>query len=222
MPGWNLRLGLLRREGNAGHRISLNREARVVYQREFSTSRCAMRATRDGSVDGASCACVCVGSITDLFMLPAQWEHPISTSERLKDRKSVFMAHASTLTTSASLDDFISHLVSLPALKKATHCMYAYRIAPDITNPSIKLVGQSDGGERGSGERLTRLLEALECENVIVVVSRWYGGVKLGSDRWKLISTVAKEALYRGNFVKKKDGNVTASPEKPNRKSKKK
>ncbi|KAF9564808.1 ribosomal protein S5 domain 2-like protein [Agrocybe pediades] len=117
-------------------------------------------------------------------------------------KKSVFLAHASTLRTPTELAGFISHLTSLPALKKATHCMYAYRIVPDVPTPSVKMVGQHDGGEKGSGERLSRLLEALQCTNVVVVVSRWYGGVKLGSDRWKLISTVAKEALYKGNFAK--------------------
>jgi len=88
--------------------------------------------------------------------------------------------------------------------------MYAYRIVTDPLKPSIKIIGQNDGGEKGSGERLSRLLEALACENVIVVVSRWYGGVKLGSDRWKLISSVAKEALYKGNFVKEATRDSTA------------
>lgn len=83
--------------------------------------------------------------------------------------------------------------------------MHAHRVIEIMPDLSRALhVGQHDGGERGSGERLCRLLEALHCENVVVVVSRWYGGVKLGSDRWKMISTVAKEAIQRGGFVKEK------------------
>ena len=81
--------------------------------------------------------------------------------------------------------------------------MHAYRVIETRPDLSRTLhVGQHDGGEKGSGERLSRLLEALHCDNVVVVVSRWYGGVKLGSDRWRMISTVAKEAIRRGAFVK--------------------
>ncbi|KAI0916583.1 hypothetical protein AcV5_003033 [Taiwanofungus camphoratus] len=61
--------------------------------------------------------------------------------------------------------------------------------------------GSSDGGESGAGERLSRLLELTQCEDVVLVVYRWYGGVKLGSHRWKCISAVAKEALERGGFT---------------------
>lgn len=133
----------------------------------------------------------------------------------------MFLAHASTLPTLSELNNLIDHLTSLPAMKKATHCMYAYRIVRDPSNASSKTVGQHDGGESGSGERLSRLLEANECNNVVVVVSRWYGGVKLGSDRWKLISAVAKEALLRGNFIKEKTVDTTKMSGKPGVKKKK-
>jgi putative IMPACT (imprinted ancient) family translation regulator len=73
--------------------------------------------------------------------------------------------------------------------------MYAYRAAG--------MEGQSDGGEGGSGDRLARLLILSGCEDVVVVVWRRYGGVKLGADRWKRISAVAKEALDAGDFRKK-------------------
>jgi len=82
--------------------------------------------------------------------------------------------------------------------------MYAYRIVPETPRSStgaVALVGQNDGGESGSGDRLSRLLELSGCENVVVVVSRWYGGVQLGSDRWKWISLVAKDALKAGGFL---------------------
>lgn len=94
--------------------------------------------------------------------------------------------------------------------------MHAYRVIPDHTNTSNKIIGQHDGGERGSGERLSRLLDALECENVMVVVSRWYGGVPLGSDRWKIISSVAKEALKKGGFIKERTRDDTTLSNKRN------
>ncbi len=36
---------------------------------------------------------------------------------------------------------------------------------------------------------------------MIVVVSRWFGGVLLGGDRFKLIGKAAREALELGNYI---------------------
>ncbi|TFK23682.1 ribosomal protein S5 domain 2-like protein [Coprinopsis marcescibilis] len=127
------------------------------------------------------------------------WPYPIHASERISDRKSVFLAHASTLEDASAFPNFLKYLTGSPALRRATHCMYAYRTVDGKTSQVV--VGQNDGGESGSGDRLLRLLELSKLENVVVVVSRWYGGVKLGSDRWKRISEAAKQALERGNFV---------------------
>lgn len=149
------------------------------------------------------------------------WKYPLFLSDRVRERKSVFLAHASTLSSTSELSHFIDRLNALPALKRATHCMYAYRVIPDPVNPSSKIVGQHDGGERGSGEHLSRLLDALECKNVVVVVSRWYGGVPLGSDRWKLISSVAKEALKNGNFIEQKTDDGSTGKRHNDKKKKK-
>ncbi|KAJ7072587.1 ribosomal protein S5 domain 2-type protein [Mycena amicta] len=118
------------------------------------------------------------------------WPYPIHSSARLTLRKSVFLAHASTLSEPDSLLWLLSHLRG--HTKRATHCMYAFR--------ANGVEGEADGGESGSGERLARLLRLGASKNVAVVVWRWYGGVQLGSDRWRCISEVAKEALEKGGF----------------------
>ncbi|KAJ7039134.1 ribosomal protein S5 domain 2-type protein [Mycena alexandri] len=132
--------------------------------------------------------------------LDANWPHPVCSSSRLTDRKSTFLAHASILPHPTALPHFLAHLRALPRtnVKRATHCMYAYRAAG--------VAAESDGGEGGSGDRLARLLRLTACEDVVVVVWRWYGGVKLGTDRWKRISEVAREALENGNFLVKGEG----------------
>ncbi|KAF8070418.1 ribosomal protein S5 domain 2-type protein [Lyophyllum atratum] len=135
---------------------------------------------------------------------PARWPHPVAVSHEVRDRKSTFLAHASTLPSPSAFPAFLEHLTASSALKRATHCMYAYR-----STDNTVVTGQDDGGESGSGDRLARLLELSACENVVVVVSRWYGGVKLGSDRWKRISDVAKDALDKGGFTKKQVQNPT-------------
>lgn len=77
--------------------------------------------------------------------------------------------------------------------RRSTHAMWAWRRASGESRAD-------DGGEAGAGERLERLLESSPDVDVVLVVFRWYGGVPLGSQRWKCISQVAKEALEAGNF----------------------
>ncbi|KAI0820721.1 ribosomal protein S5 domain 2-like protein [Trametes gibbosa] len=143
---------------------------------------------------------------------------------QLTQLKSTFQAYAAPISASKSLTltgtngaavmkgavlpSLLAHLSIIePRTRRATHAMYAWRVrlpsalsAQSATSPGILLCGSSNGGETGAGERLERLLELSRCEDVVVVVFRWYGGVKLGSDRWKCISTVAKEALLAGGF----------------------
>ncbi|KAJ8076898.1 hypothetical protein PM082_001321 [Marasmius tenuissimus] len=143
------------------------------------------------------------------------WRHPITSSDRIEARKSVFVAHASPLPSKEDLEAFLDHLTSLPELKRATHCMYAYRTSealPNATTSSKLILGQHDGGESGAGNQLSRLLDVTQCENVVIVVSRWYGGTPLGSDRWRKIVHVAKEALSRGGFLERKEKG-TGGPE---------
>lgn len=47
--------------------------------------------------------------------------------------------------------------------------------------------------------------------NVMVVVTRWYGGTQLGSDRFKHISSCAQAALEEGRFFVKKSTSTTTS-----------
>ena len=52
-----------------------------------------------------------------------------------------------------------------------------------------------DDGEDAAGARLAHLLEMRKEECVLVVVSRWYGGIKLGPKRFAHINNVARELL---------------------------
>lgn len=141
-------------------------------------------------------------SLFDSSAIDSCWPYKVYMSHRVTDRKSAFQAHATHLPAATLMSAFLDHLTSLPCLKRATCCMYAYRSTQRAQEQEKLACGQSDGGESGSGDRLSRLLELSNCHNVVVVVFRWYGGTKLGSDRWKRISEVAKEALNQGGFMK--------------------
>jgi putative IMPACT (imprinted ancient) family translation regulator len=62
---------------------------------------------------------------------------------------------------------------------------------------------QNDGGEKGAGYQLYRILDLSGAADVAVVVWRWYGGVPIGSERWRVIKNVAVQALDAGGWIKR-------------------
>ena len=58
-----------------------------------------------------------------------------------------------------------------------------------------------DDGETAAGGRLLHLMQLMDVWNVVVVVTRWYGGVKLGPERFRCINAVAREALVKAGFL---------------------
>eukprot|EP00970_Alexandrium_tamarense_P002582 scaffold364_cov224-Alexandrium_tamarense.AAC.11 len=85
---------------------------------------------------------------------------------------------------------------------KASHNMFAYRFMHD----GITVSDNDDDGEKGSGTKIASLLQMSGVENVIVVVSRWFGGVHLGPARFKWIASVARDGL---RHLKKKQRPTT-------------
>jgi hypothetical protein len=45
----------------------------------------------------------------------------------------------------------------------------------------------------GAGDKLLYMLERMDVRNTLVVVTRWYGGIQLGPDRFKHITGCAKQ-----------------------------
>lgn len=52
-----------------------------------------------------------------------------------------------------------------------------------------------EDGENAAGGRLLHMLQAAKATGVCVVVSRWFGGVLLGPDRFRQINNAARELL---------------------------
>ena len=48
---------------------------------------------------------------------------------------------------------------------------------------------KNDDGESGAGMVIIRMLEREELKNHLIVVTRWFGGVHLGGDRFRHIQT---------------------------------
>eukprot|EP00948_MAST-09A_sp_MAST-9A-sp1_P002649 g2649.t1 len=110
------------------------------------------------------------------------------------DRKSVFQAHIATNVSSVQQVDFLlSHLLRDRKIAKATHNIYAYRFIDSSTQRLVS--SNDDDGETAAGRRLQELLHLMKVEQVFVVVSRWYGGIKLGPARFKHINNAARQLL---------------------------
>ncbi|NXD64407.1 IMPCT protein, partial [Eolophus roseicapillus] len=78
-------------------------------------------------------------------------------------------------------------------IASATHNIYAYRIYCE--DKQTFLQDCEDDGETAAGGRLLHLMQILNVHNVLVVVSRWYGGILLGPDRFKHINNCARNVL---------------------------
>ncbi|RPA86250.1 UPF0029-domain-containing protein [Ascobolus immersus RN42] len=126
-------------------------------------------------------------------------EPPWALSSVVTEKKSVFIARAAKVTSKEEVMQYLRHLLQTDKkVAKATHNILAYR----IKMPSGSyLEDNDDDGEDAAGSRMAHLLSIMKVENVMVVVTRWYGGIKLGADRFRLINQVSRESLVNGGFV---------------------
>lgn len=109
------------------------------------------------------------------------------------DRKSIFQGHATEVFSRNDVVLALQQLKLNTKIQRATHNIYAYR----INNGNVWLQDCDDDGENQAGSRLLHLLQMTEAENVLIVVSRWYGGIHLGAARFKHINNAARQALEK-------------------------
>lgn len=115
-----------------------------------------------------------------------------SDPNRVKDSK--FIAHVVVNISSLDrINKFMSILLSDKNYAKATHSMYAYRIETDTYIDE----NRNDDGENGAGDVLLNVLKYFEAINVLIVVTRWFGGTLLGPKRFSIISDTSKTLLYK-------------------------
>lgn len=111
--------------------------------------------------------------------------------EVITDRKSTFQAHGIIVKSTNDVDKITAMLKTQKKVAKATHNIYAYRIkeGKHITSAF------DDDGEAKAGERLLELLNTMNVENTYIMVSRWFGGILLGAERFKHINDAGKNLI---------------------------
>ncbi|KAI1809118.1 ribosomal protein S5 domain 2-type protein [Poronia punctata] len=127
-------------------------------------------------------------------------EEPLWTlSDPVIELKSVFVARCARVSSTAEAEASIRHLLASDRkVRGATHNITAWR----IRGPN-KTVFQdcNDDGETAAGGRLLHLLQLIDLWDVIVVVTRWYGGHKLGPRRFALINQAARDSFVKASLV---------------------
>ncbi|KAH8118436.1 UPF0029-domain-containing protein [Phellopilus nigrolimitatus] len=135
----------------------------------------------------------------------------IVVAEPIVDRKSVFIGRACKLSHPSQVPIILSHLMSNKRIARAAH--------PIINAWRCKVNGRlhqdnDDDGESAAGGRIAHLLQILDLEDVLVVVTRYWGGSLLGPDRFKHINRAARDALDLGGFLDAQDDRKAPSKHK--------
>lgn len=164
-------------------------------------------------------------SLKDTFGLdsPPDW----ILSDVVTEKKSVFLARAVQVESLAQAQAFLDHLTATDKkVAVATHNISAWRIkqkkeggSTTGSEPGEAIVQDyDDDGETAAGGRLLHVMQLMDVWNVLVVVSRWYGGIHLGPARFRLINDVGRDALVKGGFRREES---STGPEKGKKKGKK-
>jgi hypothetical protein len=127
-------------------------------------------------------------------------EPPWAIAPPITEKKSIFIARVALVNSPAQAKSYLHHYLSTDKkAAKATHHMTAWRIHGQN---DASYQDCDDDGETAAGGRILHLMQLMDVWDVMVVVTRWYGGVQLGPDRFRIINTAAREALILGGFAK--------------------
>jgi putative IMPACT (imprinted ancient) family translation regulator len=97
----------------------------------------------------------------------------------LSDRGSKYAVAGGTVGSPEEAAAFVKELKRRKKFAKATHNTWAVLLG---SGPL-----KNDDGEAGAGMVILRMLERAELKNHIIVVTRWFGGTKLGGDRFRRV-----------------------------------
>lgn len=124
---------------------------------------------------------------------------PWIVSDPVIELKSVFLARAATVTSPDTAAQYVQHLLATDKrVRSATHNITAWRIkGPNGTS----FQDCDDDGETAAGGRLLHLMQLMDLWDTMVVVTRWYGGQKLGPRRFALINAAARDAFVKAGLV---------------------
>ena len=112
----------------------------------------------------------------------------LKLGEVLRDRGSRYAVSGGPVAGRAGVEAFLAELKCEKRYAKATHNTWACVLSD---GGAVK----GDDGEAGAGAVILKMLERAELRDHVVVVTRWYGGVHLGGDRFAHVVTCVRAYL---------------------------
>lgn len=103
------------------------------------------------------------------------------------DRGSKYAVSGGPVASRAEAARFVKDLRRTKKFAKATHNTWAVL----LDEGPVK----NDDGESGAGMVIVRMLEREGLQGHIIVVTRWFGGVKLGGDRFRRVQDAVRYYL---------------------------
>ncbi|KXJ89742.1 hypothetical protein Micbo1qcDRAFT_235001 [Microdochium bolleyi] len=125
---------------------------------------------------------------------PATW----SASQPVTLKESTFIVRAIPIAKPSERAAKMQELFArYPSLKDASHNAWAYRVnAPTNLFGATTIKEDSfDDGESGCGSFLIKNMREMDTVDMLVVMTRWYGGIMLGPDRWRIMRDCLKNAV---------------------------
>ena len=110
----------------------------------------------------------------------------------ISDRGSKYAVSGGACNSADEARAFVKRLCRKKKFAKATHNTWAFV----GSNGPVK----NDDGEAGAGMVIARMLDREGIQNHIVVVTRWYGGKRLGGDRFRHVQDAVR--YYLDNRLK--------------------
>ncbi len=102
----------------------------------------------------------------------------------LTDRGSKYAVTGGPVGSADEAKAFVKQLCRKKKFAKATHNTWA------VLLPDGPL--KNDDGESGAGMVILRMLEREDLQGHIIVVTRWFGGTKLGGDRFRRVQDAVR------------------------------
>ena len=121
-------------------------------------------------------------------------------SAEIKVKGSRFIGHAAPIKSQEEADSFVKEVSRKHY--DATHNSFAYRVGTE----EASLFRSNDAGEPSgtAGKPILNAIDGLKLTNVVCVVTRYFGGVKLGTGGLaRAYNQCARETLKRGEKVKR-------------------
>ncbi|CAL3970890.1 unnamed protein product [Diplocarpon coronariae] len=115
-----------------------------------------------------------------------------TVSTPITSKQSTFVARSISISSTSEANSALQALLSgNQELRDASHNISAWR----VQGPHGIIEASNDDGESGGGRHILGLMQADNIVGVLLVVTRWYGGIMLGTDRWRIMSQVSREAI---------------------------